>query len=115
MWIFTKNGFISAVVNKDEPNSILVRARKEGDLRAFVAHTHSRLRLETKIVHTPDADYAWRVAMPRTQFERAVAGEAEAVDYPNFKNAVGTHYPDRRLVQILSNLWHDLRAWQQAR
>jgi hypothetical protein len=113
MWIFTKNGFISAVVNNDAPNSILVRARKEADLRAFVGHTHSKLKLAEKILHTPNADYAWRVAMPRGQFERAVSGEAEQVDYPNFKAAVGLTYPDPRLSRILSNTWHDLRAWQE--
>lgn len=112
MWIFTTTGFVSAVVNNDAPNPILGRARKESALRAFVALTHSRMKLAEQIRHTPDADYAWRVAMPRPQFERAVSTAAEQMDYSNFKAAAATHYQDAQYARILSQLWHDLRKWQ---
>lgn len=84
MWVFTRNGFFSAVKHLDRPDCLLVRARFRGDLeRLAVAH-----RIDMAITETPEADYRFRAVVRQADFARAMEAEARAVDYPNFKAAV---------------------------
>lgn len=84
MWIFTKNGFFSAVQHLDLPDCLLVRARLKGDLNRFItAHN-----IKTLVQVTPNADYRYRAIIKKTDFAKAVEAEAESIDYSNFKNAV---------------------------
>ena len=62
MWIFTIDGYYSAVQDKENPARILVRSRKKIDLQTFF------IRLEREnltILAWAGSDYAFRVFMPR--------------------------------------------------
>jgi hypothetical protein len=83
MWIFTTAGFLSVVAHHDRPGDLLVRARVLEDLTAFCTATAAPAPLET-----PSRDYRWRTTVPATTFASYIAGQAEAIDYGNFKNAV---------------------------
>lgn len=83
MWIFTKTGFVSAVQHATAPGMILVRARVRGDIDAFLAPVEERVAVQ----ETPTADYRFRTAVTRADFETAVAAAARAIDYTNFKDA----------------------------
>ena len=67
-----------------KPNTILLRARVEGDLERL-AEAH---QIDLRIEHTPEADYAFRAELSAAEWTRAVMEESDAIDYGNFKNAV---------------------------
>ena len=79
MWIFTTEGFISAV-HKD--NVIQVRARDRKSLQNLAEHSDS------KIVHTPLADYPYRLETDRPQLTSWLSLQVQLLDYSNFKSEV---------------------------
>jgi hypothetical protein len=84
MWLFTTAGFFSVVEHKDDANTLLVRARVQGDLENL-----RRVMPELgTIQETPDADYAYRATIGRAAFARGMGQVVMQLDYPNFKNAV---------------------------
>ena len=85
MWLFCKSGFFSSVVDFDNPERVLVRARFKGDLERLLANMPSNVKAE--IQHTPNADYPFRMFVRKSDWEMAVLSEAEGMDYTNFKNA----------------------------
>jgi hypothetical protein len=111
MWLFTTDGFFSAVEHKDDASVIVVRARVREDLERLIA----RLPLTSqayapKIVTLPWADYAHRIALPRHLWA-AYVGEAIAdLHYTNFKQAALT--PGTARAQAYHLIWHRLAQWQ---
>lgn len=105
MWLFCKSGYFSAVKHNEKPNTILLRARVEGDLERL-AEAH---QIDMRIEHTPAADYAFRAELPAAEWTRAVMEESDAIDYGNFKNAVhdGTARDDAYL-----DVWSVMRGLQ---
>ena len=84
MWLFCKHGFFSAVRHVDKPDTIHLRARFRGDLeRLFAAHG-----VAATVVETPANDYRFRADVPKVDWARIAAAEADGIDYSNFKNAV---------------------------
>lgn len=97
MWLFTENGFVSAIRynNKDE---ITVRARDKKSLRSIVDFTGA------KIIKKTDTDYPYRVIIEDSEWASWVAEQALKIDYPNFKNRV---YQTRgkNFAHLLSDVW----------
>lgn len=86
MWLFTAFGFFSVVAHRDKPDDLLVRSRARTDLETLL----SRSGLPSLYVeHTPDADYPYRVTLPRKHLALVVAATLTDIDYTNFKSAVG--------------------------
>lgn len=74
MWIIAREGFISIVADRDDPeDSVHVRARVRSDLETWFP--------EAKIINKPNADYAWHATVPRAEAEMAVALAIENVNY----------------------------------
>lgn len=88
MWIFTKNGFYSAVEHKDDPEMIVLRSQFKGDLE--------ELGLTSEIAETPAADYRFRATIPRQRFKNLVCKEIAELNYPKFKPAVKDKSPLRK-------------------
>jgi len=82
MWIFTENGFISAVDNGMEPGKLAVRARDRKSLELL-----SELA-DTKIVSFRGTDYPYRVHVTREELASFLVAHVETMDYGNFKNRV---------------------------
>ena len=101
MWLFTKHGFFSAVENFNDKNLIHVRARFKGDLERLCA-TY-RVRPEVKTIS--GSDYPFRMDFERATWTSIVQGEAQSIDYSNFKSAVhdGTKR-DRAYIEVWSAL-----------
>ena len=106
MWVFNKDGFFSAVQHKDDPGSVVVRARVHEDLllacdRMGVDGCERTLR---------EADYAFRVTVPRALWVAYVRHTAnDLLDYTNFKAAVhGEPDRDRALLRVWQAM-HDLQ------
>lgn len=87
MWLFTRDGFYSAV-HDDYCNEgeIMVRARIIDDLERLLEKTS----IEVDILIIKNADYRYRVKLTVKQWTEYVAREASIIDYPNFKNAIIT-------------------------
>lgn len=84
MWLFSKNGFISAVRNRRDNNLVMIRSYFKGDIERILA----RSGIETEVVETADADYYYRANVTNEQWSRILVKEAECIDYDNFKNAI---------------------------
>ena len=79
MWIFTTDGFISAVYKHD---AVQVRARDRKSLEDLSAHCKSEIK------HTPVADYPYRLETDRENLASWLSMQAQMMDYSNFKSEV---------------------------
>ena len=83
MWIFLNDSFLSIVADRDQPNSLMVRARIRGDIeRVFPGYD---------VVETPSADYAFRATIPRRIVAGRLAAYAASIGYDNFKDSVADY------------------------
>ncbi|MFN2317393.1 MAG: hypothetical protein ABR551_11870 [Gemmatimonadales bacterium] len=80
MWICLNDSFLSIVAHRDEPDSLLVRARLEGHLEAIFPGVD--------VARTPDADFAFRAVVPREVVAEAIRRRVADIAYPNFKASV---------------------------
>jgi len=99
MWVFLKDSFLSIVAHRDDPNCLLVRARKRGDIR--------RVFPDAAEIHTPSADYCYRAKVPRAEVAAAVQAAALSIDYDNFKAVV----PDRARHDAYFACWSTMLGW----
>ena len=92
MWVFTQDGFVSAVESDREPGTLVVRARDKESLKMLAEVTNSEL------VELPGRDYEYRIFVTKQQFTDWVAAQIESIDYSNYKN---------RLWQTRGDVYHD--------
>ena len=98
MWIITRGAFLS-IVDKDCPaDSVLVRARRDGDIE--------KLFPDAKVEVGGGTDYRCRALVLRRDLADALEEEVFRVDYPNFKNEVYRH--DTKLASVLGGVWNVL-------
>ena len=113
MWLQTTYGFYSVIEHRDDIDTLMVRARSRDDLVALCDEVAAGIRRDynkgdaegfdtESIVYTPDADYAYRLVVPRKAWMEVSLRLMADIDYPNFKNAVSERDPER------ANLYHDL-------
>lgn len=82
MWVFTQNGFLSAVRTSVGSGEFKVRARDREsllDLSVFA---------EAEIIATPFADYPYRVIVDELVFGAYLLHEIAEADYTNYKSRV---------------------------
>lgn len=82
MWIFTQDGFISAVDNGQVPGKLAVRARDKRSLALLAELT------DQDILQLRDTDYPYRVHVTKEEFSDFLLAHVESLTYPNFKNQV---------------------------
>ena len=99
MWVFTQGGFVSIVRHRTKPDMMLVRSRGRAHLENF-----TRGYSCVKVIHTPGADYEYRVLMGETAVKRMLANAVDDADYDNFKNCVD-HGDDRVYAALLHRVW----------
>lgn len=80
MWVFTPEGFISAVDNKAKSGLITVRARDRQSLGTLAEMA------DTKIEFTPGRDYQYRVYVSKEMFQDYMRILVDSINYPNFKD-----------------------------
>jgi hypothetical protein len=102
MWIFLNDAFLSAVQHRDAPDSLMVRARRREDLARVFGDG-------VEIVELADADYPYRVTVPKAELAVRLAARVEAIDYDNFKNSV----PERRRHDAYMDVWSAMRRFEQ--
>lgn len=102
MWLFLNDSFISIVSDERRPDNLLIRARKEGDIEAFIPGARAQ--------RTPDADYLYRASVPRERVAAALAERAKGIDYGNFKGSV----PDDDRHDVYMRVWQAMWGWQSS-
>jgi len=88
MWLFTTFGFFSIVEKPWDRKSktLTVRARVRSDLEAL---SDRYLSGTTRIIESPDADYPFRMQVPRSEVIKSWQIIIGDLKYENFKNAAG--------------------------
>ena len=114
MWLFCKQGFFSVVRHSYRPGHLLVRARLAQDADNLARLLAEQTGRPFAPLVTPDADYRYRLEVPREDFARALVRLVEDLDYPNFKLAVhGDAGRDRaygRVWSVMAELQEDETA-----
>lgn len=80
MWIFLNNAFLSIVDKGSTGSTLLVRARRQGDIEQIVP--------EAQVRETPQNDYRFRAHIEREQIALAMAEAVRTITYPNFKSSI---------------------------
>ena len=107
MWLFTPNGFLSIVADRDHARHLLVRARAREDLAWFCKETGCG-----EPVETAHADYRWRVSVPVMTVAWFALRQAQEIDYENFKDAVAERQGHDRAHTYLQ-VWSAMRQLQE--
>ena len=102
MWIFTTEGFVSAVQKPGDTN-LTVRARDARSLEGLSRCAGSG------IIQTPHADYPYRVVVSHDDLTTWLASEIAALTYPNFKSAVARSR-GHAFAHPLMDVWSAMHA-----
>lgn len=100
MWLILSDGFLSAVVDKQDPEVIQVRARRKEHLTRY---------FPTKEVVTHDhRDYQFRVIVNRQELAAMLLQYVEDMQYSNFKDSV----EDQKLHDACFRVWNVMASLQ---
>jgi len=102
VWICLSDGFISVVMDKNNTDRLLVRARRRIDLENVVGS-------DAEIMETPERDYRWRSYVDRAALKAIVNARIDRMDYTNFENSVG----DADLHGLYVEMWGLHNAYGQ--
>lgn len=100
MWIFTSDSFLSIVSKDCQPDELLVRARREGDIEAVFPNA--------KVQKTVGNDYLYRARIKRTVVAAAMTKQVEQLAYSNFKSSIR----DDQLHSAASRVWSVMASTQ---
>jgi len=103
MWIFMNDAMLSIVENRDDPATLLVRARREGDIE----RTFPLIETFTDVT----ADYLFRAFVPREMVAEVLADRLANIDYTNFKGSIPIEdEPRHRAYMGVWGVMHDLQV-----
>lgn len=101
MWLCLSDAFLSIVHKDCEPDELLVRARRQGDIQKVFP--------DAKVKKTIGNDYLYRAVVKRTVVADAMSQLAlDGINYPNFKNTVR----NRPLHNAFNRIWHVIAELQ---
>lgn len=120
MWVFTPFGFLSIVAKHGDDAVLVVRGRAREDVEAFEkrarAHRDTLASARPRrfpVVETPEADYRFRVELPRGIVSQTIASFVDdELTYGNFKGEVARtqgHERERVYHDVWSVLFHFFR------
>lgn len=102
MWIATDFGFFSIVEKEWDKadDTLTVRARVRGDLVSFMSLAGE----QAVIVEDAEADYHYRIQLPRSVVGTTLMRAVDFLDYSNFKAQVGQTQGGKRAA-IYAAVW----------
>jgi hypothetical protein len=100
MWLFTTSGFLSIVDKGGDGSTLLVRARRKGEIEAVFP--------EALVEMTPNNDYRYRARLDRERVVQAMAEMIRTLTYPNFKATVR----DRARHDAYMEVWEVMHEYQ---
>lgn len=100
MWLFINEAFLSIVDKGGDGNTLLVRARRAGDIE--------RVFPEAIVQVGSGTDYRFRARIDRERVATAIADSIRKIDYPNFKSTV----TDAERHDAYMDVWSAMYAFQ---
>ncbi|WOL24342.1 hypothetical protein fHeYen801_132 [Yersinia phage fHe-Yen8-01] len=100
MWLILSDGFLSAVVDRNDENKIMVRARRAEHLTAYFP----KKEIETYAFR----DYQFRVIVNRDELKEMLCQYVTEMMYDNFKNSV----KERKYHDACFSVWGIMEALQ---
>ncbi len=111
MWVFTKEGVFSAVWDKYcRGDEVMIRSHSKDDLcrlaKRIIGYCNDDLIFEAE-----DADYRYRIKMPKTVWSEYLADCALQIDYPSVKKHI---IPDNDPLRkdAYYQVWESLYRWR---
>lgn len=106
MWIATVHGFVSLVQDREDPDTMQVRARDPQDIEAMFPRA--------RVFTAPGADYQHRARIDRSEIAEALHAAVLAIDYTShFKDvALDTSPPNAQRSRAMYGCWEALAAMQ---
>ena len=101
MWLFASNAFLSIVQDPSDTNTLIVRARREGDIETLFP--------DAEVIRRPERDYLFRAFISREVVAKAAADYVMGLTYTNFKNSVR----DRDYHHACTSVWHTMADLQE--
>jgi hypothetical protein len=107
MWVFTSEGFYSAVIEQRGKNKgkIIVRAREPGALELLRDRYMPALGETSIMPKGVTADYRYRAWIDRADFADGMAEIARQIDYPNFKSEAAHRRGYGPFEKMLHGVW----------
>lgn len=101
MWFAFRDAWLSIVAHEHEPNLLLVRARRRGDIENVFPYA--------RVIETPGRDYLFRAEIPRDEVSRVIAEVVYTMRVTNFKSSVR----DKELHSAYVDVWRRMAKLQQ--
>ena len=102
MWIVLNKSFLSIVKNRNDKNTLLVRARVNGDI--------NKVFQDADVFEDANADYKYRSYIDRKIVANEISKELMNINYDNFKNSVSKD--DYTRSNAYMNVWSALNKMQ---
>lgn len=82
MWLFTSDGFVSIVADKNDPHGdrLLVRSRDKMHI--------TNVFPDAEVFSKQPSDYQWRAWVSRKDVTYAMINNVKHLDYTNFKDSI---------------------------
>jgi hypothetical protein len=103
MWIFTRYGFFSAVMDKVDKEVIVVRSREKSHLENLKKRFPTLGGL--KIATSRDTDYSFRIRVDRSVWSEVTENLAAEIDWTNFKSEVFDYQGQTKYEVALHSVW----------
>ncbi len=111
MWVFTKEGVFSAVWDKYcRGDEVVIRSHSRGDLCRLAKKIIGYCD-EDQIFEAENADYRYRIKIPKTVWSEYLADSALQIDYPSVKKSI---IPDNDPLRkdAYYQVWETLFRWR---
>ncbi|MGC9327814.1 MAG: hypothetical protein ACP5I1_09290 [Candidatus Hinthialibacter sp.] len=103
MWLFTSQSFLSIVVDQNNPERRLVRARRPGDIE--------KLFPNAQVFEDPSADYRYRAFVSVEELIEMASQYIRSMSYTNFKNSISSS--DDEYHYACLDVWSVMRKLQK--
>ena len=127
MWTFTPIGFFSTVALRDDPDTVMIRARDDAHLLALIDRANRVLPAdqmwhESDILLQRSSDYRYRVVKPKDQMVAVFADLMHGITYNNFKTEASRSrvlkrwgaVAKSRYIDALHDIWNVMYGFQEA-
>lgn len=98
IWVFTETGFVSAVVDLQDSDQMIVRSRDRKSLEPLSEMA------DVAIQSTPERDYPFRVFVTKFDFTNWMVDSIDEMTYNNYKSRMSTTR-GREYVSALHDVW----------
>lgn len=101
MWIFLTDAIFSIVAHETNPDVLLVRSRKKGDIERYFPEADVEIGL--------GYDYLCRSRIPRDEVAKVISNALLNITYGNFKNSVKDGSRRKSYIEV----WEVMREYQE--